>query len=74
MDPKTRKLVISNAIALCLATLASFALPLVMESLTDGDAKFLRALSHVFPLFVIIPFSCQLIIKAARHAPVQKAA
>ena len=67
MNPDTRKLVIANAIGLCLATLASFALPLVMDSLTDGDAKFAKAFSHVFPLFAIIPFSCMLITKAARQ-------
>ena len=59
-----KKLVAKNAAVLAVAALASFALPKIAESITDGPANFLIAMAHVFPILVAIPVSCSLIGKS----------
>ena len=58
------KLVASNAAILTVGMLASFALPLISDSITEGRGHFLRALAHVFPLICAMAFSCALMGKA----------
>ncbi len=60
-----RKLVAMNAALLAGAALASFVLPLVLKSVTDGPANFLVAIAQVAPIIVAIPISCSLIGRAA---------
>ncbi|MDA8745455.1 hypothetical protein N9N28_12545 [Rubripirellula amarantea] len=61
---KKSTLIASNAALLTAAMLASFVLPLITDSITEGRANFLRMLAHTFPLFVAIAFSSLLINKA----------
>ena len=59
-----KKLVATNAAVLSLAALASFTLPKIAESMTDGRASFLVAMAQVIPILVAIPISCSLIGKS----------
>ena len=63
-----KKLVATNAAVLALAALASFALPKIAESITDGPANFLVAMAQIFPILVAIPISCSLIAKSQPDA------
>lgn len=67
-SPK-RKLVAINAAVLAAASLASFVLPLITDSLTEGRGKFLHAMVHVFPLICAMAFSCYLMGKAISESP-----
>jgi hypothetical protein len=58
------KLIATNAAVLAIAALATFALPAIAESLTDGRAKFLIAMAQVAPILCAIPISCGLIGKS----------
>ncbi|MFK7737580.1 MAG: hypothetical protein AB8B50_16210 [Pirellulaceae bacterium] len=55
------KQVSKNAAVLAIAGLVSFVLPKIADSVTDGPADFLVAMSQVFPILVAIPISCRLI-------------
>lgn len=55
-----QRLVATNAAVLAIGALASFALPMITDSIVDGEGKFLRMLAHVFPLICGIGFSCHL--------------
>ena len=57
-NPEKRKLVAMNAALLAGAGLASFVLPLILQSITDGPAKFLVAAAQVAPILAAIPISC----------------
>ncbi len=59
-----KKLVALNAVVLALAALASFALPKIAESISDGPANFLVAMAQVGPILAAIPISCNLIAKS----------
>ena len=59
-----KKMVAINAAVLALAALASFVLPKIAASITDGPAEFLVAMVQVFPMLVAIPISCSLIWKS----------
>tara|TARA_R110002049_G_scaffold72490_1_gene186920 strand:+ start:3112 stop:3378 length:267 start_codon:yes stop_codon:yes gene_type:complete len=59
-----KKLVATNAAVLALAAFASFTLPKIAESITDGPANFLVAMAQVVPILVAIPVSCSLIGKS----------
>ena len=65
-----KKLVAQNAAVLTLAALASYALPKIAQSITDGPAHFLVAMAQVLPIFVAIPISCSLIGKSQPEAAV----
>ena len=62
-----RKLVAMNAALLAGAGLASFVLPLILQSITDGPAKFLVAAAQIAPIFVAIPISCSLVGKSTEQ-------
>jgi hypothetical protein len=64
-----QKLIATNAAVLAAGMLASFVLPLIAESVTDGRGTFLRALVHVFPLICAMVFSCSLMGKAIPESP-----
>ncbi|TWU42375.1 hypothetical protein [Novipirellula artificiosorum] len=66
MMNKTQKqrVIAINAAVLAAGMLASFVLPLIVESLIDGRGAFLRALTHIFPLVCAMAFSCSLMGKA----------
>ena len=66
---RKQKLIATNAAELAAGMLASFALPLIAESMTDGRGTFLRALVHIFPLICAIAFSCSLMGKAISETP-----
>jgi hypothetical protein len=59
-----KKLIATNAGILVVGMLASFTLPLIMESVTDGRADFLKMIVHVGPLMVAIMVSTAVISKA----------
>ncbi|MEM6778692.1 MAG: hypothetical protein AAF670_13625 [Planctomycetota bacterium] len=59
-----KKLVATNAAVLALAALASFALPHIVASITEGPANFLIAMMQVLPILVAIPVSCSLVGRA----------
>ncbi len=63
-----KKLVAINAVVLALAALASFVLPKIAESVTDGAANFLVAMAQVLPILVAIPISCSLIGRSQADA------
>ena len=56
-----RKLVAMNAALLAGAGLASFVLPLILQSITSGEANFLVAMAQVAPIIAAIPISCSFI-------------
>ncbi len=62
---RTKKLAAQNAAMLAVAGLASFVLPMITDSLTDGRSNFLRMMAHMIPLLVVIPISSQFVAKAA---------
>jgi len=65
MNNSTRKkLIATNAAVLAIAALATFALPAIAESLTEGRTKFLVAMAQVAPILCAIPISCGLIGKS----------
>ncbi|NNE00715.1 MAG: hypothetical protein HKN47_25650 [Pirellulaceae bacterium] len=59
-----KKLIGTNAVIWTTAMLVSFVLPFITDSITDGDANFLRAMSHVFPLICGLIFSNSIINKS----------
>lgn len=63
-----KKLVATNAVVLALAGVASFVLPKIAASISDGPANFLIAMAHVFPILVATPISCSLIGKSQTDA------
>lgn len=65
--PIRQKLVATNAAVLAAGMLASFALPMIADSLHEGRGHFLRALMHVFPLICAMVFSCALMSRAVRQ-------
>lgn len=69
--PEKRKLVAMNAALLAAAGLASFVLPLIFQSLTDGPANFLIAAAQVGPILAAIPISCSFIGKSLEQSTEQ---
>lgn len=63
-QPKKSNLIGTNAAILSAGILASFILPLVAESMTDGRAGFLKAMAHVLPLLIAMYVSCMLMNSA----------
>ena len=61
MNKSVERLMGFNALVLSLATLASFVLPLILDPMLEGRGNFVKAMAQVFPLLLIIPFSCNLI-------------
>lgn len=59
-----KKLIATNVGIWVIATLASFILPLVAESLSSGPAKFLQVFCFVFPLLVGMAISSVVISKS----------
>ncbi len=59
-----KKLISTNDGIWAAATLLSFALPFVTDSLTSGPAAFLRALVHTAPLLVGMIFSTAAVSRA----------
>ncbi len=59
-----KKLITTNAAILAVGMVASFALPLVMESVTDGRADFLKMMAHIGPLIIAMMASTGVISKA----------
>ena len=62
-DAHKKKLVQTNAAVLTAGMLASFVLPMITDSITDGRGNFLRAMAHIFPLICAMAFSCSLLGK-----------
>ena len=60
-NAEKKKLIARNAVVWTIATLVSFALPMVADSITDGRGTFLKAMAHVFPLLAAIPISTSII-------------
>lgn len=69
-NEKTKKLIGTNAGILTIATLVSFILPLILDSMLEGRGNFIKAMSHVMPLFASIPLSCRLIVLAGTQSDV----
>lgn len=61
---RRKKLVGTNTGLLTIAALASFVLPLILDSILGGRGGFIKAMMHLFPLFAVIPLSCRLILLA----------
>ena len=59
-----KKLIALNASVWGVGILASFILPMISDSITDGSAAFLRMFLHVFPLFVGMYLSTILMAKS----------
>ncbi len=64
MTKPEKKIITTNAAISVAATLTSFVLPLIAESITDGRGKFLKIMAQVFPLLCGIWISTSLISKA----------
>jgi hypothetical protein len=58
------KLIRTNAVIWAVGIIASFVLPMVTESLTDGRGAFLKMMVHVFPLIIAMVASTGVISKA----------
>lgn len=63
-NSEKKKLITTNAAILAAGMLASFVLPLIVESVTDGRANFLKMLMHMFPLVIAMTASNGIISKA----------
>ena len=63
-DEQNKKLIGSNAVILTAAALASFVLPMIVESMTEGRGNFIKAMAQMIPLFAVIPLSCRLVAMA----------
>ena len=59
-----KKLITANAVVWAVATLLSFILPMVTESITDGRANFLKMAVHVGPLVLGLFVSTAVINRA----------
>lgn len=59
-----KTLIATNAAVWSAAILASFILPLVAESLSDGPAKFLKVICFAFPLITAMMVSSSVISRA----------
>ena len=58
------KLINSNAALWAIAILASFILPLITDSVTEGRGKFVNAMVQVGPLLIALLVSTALLSKA----------
>jgi hypothetical protein len=58
-----KKLITTNAAILAAGMFASFVLPLIIESVTDGRADFLKMMMQMFPLIVAMMASTGMISK-----------
>ena len=61
---KKNQLIRTNAAIWAGGMLASFILPMIASSLTDGPAGFLNMMTHVFPLIIAMLLSNAAINKA----------
>lgn len=59
-----QELIAWNAAVIAVAALASFVLPRIAASMTDGRANFLIAMAQVVPVLSAIPVSCGFVKKA----------
>ena len=59
-----KKLIATNAAIWVVGILASFILPMVAESMSDGPAGFLKVMAFAFPLMVAMLVSTSVISKA----------
>ena len=64
-----RKLIATNAAIWTAGILASFILPMVTDSMTEGRSAFLRMIAHTFPLFCAMLVSTSVISKAVGEQP-----
>jgi len=62
-----KKLIATNAVILTAGMVVSFALPLVVESVTEGRADYIKMMMHMFPLIVAMMASTGIISKAIGH-------
>ncbi len=59
-----KKLIATNAAVWVAGILASFILPMIAESMSDGSAGFLKVMAFAFPLIVAMLASTSVISKA----------
>lgn len=64
-----QKLIATNAAIWAAATLISFVLPLIAESMTDGRGNFLKMMAQVFPLICAMWISTGLLSKGSANQP-----
>lgn len=59
-----KKLIGANAAIWAGAMLASFVLPMIAESITEGRGQFLKMMAHIFPLICGLAFSSRVLSQA----------
>lgn len=59
-----KTLITTNALILAVGMIASFVLPLIIDSVTSGRADFLKMMAHVGPLIIAMQTSTGVISKA----------
>lgn len=59
-----KKLIATNAAIWAGGMVTSFVFPLIVESITDGRANFLKMMVHLFPLIIAMMASTGIISKA----------